>query len=979
MKRKYKYGLSIVVTLLASAISFGVYSHFASADLSEIKDSSISPKGPAQKQTLTIPVGGTADPNPGVIWQQLDDKGYIATSELRQERTGYGGALTPSNTTYPDPPVSMPIVFDMTNYRPTAFYDKDAKHKYNFSDIDHKGVFPGSAEYKDSLFYTPVDQSPTIIPDSQQIRVTVKTGGPVMSDQGTIPETGKRWVRYDVPLRVQWLGNVTQTKEIHLTGPNELAPEAVEPLETTVTTFGYEGSEEGVEVDVTQRSGANGVTYYESADPGVVDVDPQTGVMHAKGLGKTTITVHFEKEPYNLVTTMDVEVKEDPIDDGQSDNGYGKIVFTPDNTNGMELPIVRNWARHDFQVTAKVVDYKRAEQTKSVSWKVPCTSAEKRQGRCPSSGYKSSGSSNWMCYREKEPDIIITGSFSGTNSVMINKEGNNHKLDGRVGWQAPNSGWKGSSPPSRAQYTTPSCTLDPPDITGHSGIYLLDKTPPVQVVSPVNRSWTNLPFTISIKHSDNLSGFYGTQYTLENISYYNSGNLQGFANNKGLSWEPVITINQNGVYTLETKLGDWAGWPEVLPDGPQTYKFVDYRFDNVAPYQAQYEIGDGGVVKDDGVFDYIADSANTVKFRVGDDLSGVVKTQISWSKSNDLGKYKVNDWKGDWVDVPVTTPDYATGANQMSNWVTVNLNSKTGYSKDEAKDYDDLKEGTWYLHVRQTDRAGNVTQTASPPIFVNKVKNLRISNVADFGWKSTFVSPVGQPTGLAINGIGTDGMAVYQNNRSQTIALGYGVDYKLDSIGFDGEKDRIVIKAHYHGLDQDGKLWQDDDVYVTDDNGKYVKLGDSKYAGQGDVITFSDKYNKVRRGEYESSINDNRKTASLFSADSFAGSYATWKHRIFLPSETIFLHKGGKFNISGRDTDKFRVLVTFTIDAYREGHTKPLQYTLLEDTWASGDTSYGKKKNTGKDLLKLGVNHGEFVWFNLMRTAKDDLKYYREW
>jgi hypothetical protein len=928
-----------------------------------------------QKQTLTIPVLGISPANPAIYWTQLDDGSFTAESEKAGSKV-FAPMGGDNSDPYPSGQTYMRSVIDMSPYKPVEFLDAN-KTKYARGDILDAMISAGSSEWKPGNYnHKPEDTAPNVWSgNGEYIDINVATGGPNWDHQDKTsknrPNGQPKWlVGYDIPMTLGWKGTVKQTKEIELLKDQEVKVGDTGQLEAFVTTTGYQPSTG--KVDVTYRP----TTTWSTSDSNIVTVGYQ-GEIYAKAKGTAKVTVKFTTGPYVLMDTVTIAVGELLPGGDTSIGGYGQIKFDPENTMGMQPPIVRDWSRKDVPVHAYVVNYQPVRYSKNV--------IGEQAYRCGIDD---------TCYRPvivkyiwvQEADIDhikITGDAEGINNVVITKEDGNMKLHGEVQWLPGEETW---ILPPRTTAIKPDRPATPPPITGDSGIYRVDKTKPIHTINITKKDWTNQPIVVNIKDTDNVSGFFGTKYDVTNISYYGDGNMNATANDKDKLWNPIITIAQQGVYVIKTTLGDWAGWPEILPDGPQTYVYTDYRYDAINPYPAEFQLGNGGI-DDQGKFDYIVAKNNTVKIRVGDELSGVVKTEFSWSKSPVLTKYAVNGWKGEWNEIPVGTPDYATGSNQMSEWVSLNIDSKDQYDKFQATDYDDMKEGTWYLHIKQTDRAGNVTQTVSPKIFINKIKNLRVNSVADFSWKSLFMSPTGEETGLKTNGIGTMDMPIYSNKQGKNVSLGYGADYKFDVVGFDGEKDKIVLKMDYHGIDKNGVITSFHDVFVEDAKGKFIKLPDSEYSGEADLVTFSDQVNAGKRKLYEATVDLNKVILPMYESDTDPDRYKTIMHRTFLPPTTKFVLKGRKLDLAkGTNMSKYKELVTFTIEGYREGHSLPLRYTFMEDRWAAQNmwgtsqlNAYGKNRPTGKDLLGLGVNHGEVIWFNLQHTLKDDLKYFREW
>lgn len=1013
--RKYKIHIAVssLMLVLGLGLAFTLTSFSAYKPLEDMR---IEPSGMAQKQTKIIPVNSLGEPNPIIYWSQTDNGSFRAGSD----RSNYY-AVAPNGGTdqnpYPQANSRFNVAMDMEPYLPTKGFEDTRGNIYTNKEVRDNGgyelyipgikVIPTAATRESPGF-----EKKLISGTTSTLDFWIDSGGP-RTDRyerySTRYKTNypKVNVGYELDMSLEWRGEVRQTAEIRLQGPIKLKVGATATYNPSVKKTGYQA------VDWTTIINRVNVTKFSATNPDVLTIDATTGIAKAHKKGKSTITVEwFEpaNNGYTLTTSMEVEVGDEttttiPDPDpgtGSGTPGRGRIIFTPDDSSMIETTYNRGIARRDIPVTATVVDYQPVTTTVNVggtypydstcwssSWNATTKQYESYSYSCTKYAYTTvTYTATWSIADLN--DIDITGAASGTKTVTLTNEGLDHRLHGEINYDTLDESW---NPPSGFSGSKPRAPARPANITGDSGIYKIDKTPPLQMVDPEKMDWTNQPIDIRITHTDNLSGIYDAGYELTNISYYGpAGNKADRARKPSggqtgdLVWNPTIRIDQQGVYHLKTWLGDVAGWPEQGTTGAQEYWYIDYRYDAIAPYGVQFQPGIGGITKD-SKFDYVTDPSNTVQFRVGDDLSGVVKTEFSWSKSPDLGRPHVNSWNGGWYPIPITTPDYATAANQYSGWVDVNINSKTQYNMYQADNYDDEKEGTWFLHIRITDRAGNVTQSVSPPILVNKLKNFRVYKISDFAWKNQFLTAAGVPTSLTIDGIQVGDMPIYYNKAHRNISLGYGTDYKFDLVGFNGPNDRVEIDVKYHGLDENGQLYTDSDVYVETKSGDFIKLKDSEYAAQGDLVTFTSSINSDKKMLYESDVQPNLGVRPMWVEDVDKPQFATMRHRIFLPPTTHFVKRGQSLDLVNKTTHvKYKVLVTFTIKAYREGHTKPLEYTLREDTWANPNTwvtgtynTYGKNRPTSTDLLGLGTNKGEVVWWDLQKTLKDDLKYFREW
>lgn len=271
------------------------------------------------------------------------------------------------------------------------------------------------------------------------------------------------------------------------------------------------------------------------------------------------------------------------------------------------------------------------------------------------------------------PFIIPNGG-----TITINKELKDIKLSAKVNKWTPQNDKTftcGSPPKGSWTQSTPSSNTPAPTETyySESGLYYLDKTKPkVDSVNPTSANWTNNPVSVFIQASDNLSGFYrlNSYVEVEDKSYYNRSQPTNYFNYGKLTESKTINLNQDGIYKININLED------VAKNKMNTVTYGEYKIDRTKPYHAGFSWD---------YRDYI-DEDLTVTVTVGDNLSGVVET-----------RYVLNN----------------------SPYDTSGMRSVSASTAEGRLDYDTFtvhitKPGSWWIHVYQRDRAGNVTWTTSP-------------------------------------------------------------------------------------------------------------------------------------------------------------------------------------------------------------------------------------------------------------------------
>lgn len=428
-----------------------------------------------------------------------------------------------------------------------------------------------------------------------------------------------------------------------------------------------------------------------------------------------------------------------------------------------------------------------------------------------------------------------------------------------------------------------------------------------------------------------------------------------------------VTVSQEGIAKLNGKLSGWlsgtrswvSGSPPrgswvpsdfpstdtVMPTADYNSNSELYRIDLTKPYNIQYKWDYTQVKKVDDQFEYMCDSKNDITVTIGDNLAGVDEVRYMFSTAKTAPK------KADMIKINDLTT--AEGIRQTKDY---KINIHEGHTN-----YWELKKGLWYLHMYQKDRAGNETYTVSPPIYINKLGNLRATTVYDYDWKKYFIKENDQPTELVNNGIRTADMPIYANKESKVIKLGYGVDYKIDTMGFDDTNDKIHITVSYFALD-DRKTLHPVDIYIPDNKGNYSKL-DSK-------------------STYNSTMKDIWLDANFkgpFESDNTQTTYNTWKFNFYVPYSAKIVSNKESYNEIKDNSFKNKLVVVFDIEGVKEDG-RILNYTSKENAWSLGDgTIYGSSYPSKNDLIGRGMNRGEMFWYDLRNTALDDIRLNRRW
>lgn len=606
--------------------------------------------------------------------------------------------------------------------------------------------------------------------------------------------------------------------------------------------------------------------------------------------------------------------------------------------------------------------------------------------------------------------------------------------------------WTGGQPP-----TGPEPTDTFPAESGH---YSLDKTPPVIRInySPQKDWWSNSDFHITIQADDqsqqraaNVSGMNNSHIDITNNSYTGNKPYMGkrdipHSHSSSYSYSQSITINQDGLYQIPITLEDLAGNKGIIEINGRTvttngtWTEGDLPLDKTNPEPARFSMTPNNpfgatktidrvppkppaytVSQEPPGFEYTLDqNQNKIQIHLDDNLSGIgshgqynshtdsSRLQYAWSKSHqqltEPGGWQnyhqhyssTNSLLREHIQPRWNPPDYTQYLGRSTQILDPHLGSPQ---------YSQQKEGLWYLHIKQTDRAGNQTITVSPPIYINKIKNLRIIGIADYKWEAIFQNHNRQPTPLQYQGIRTREFPIYTNRWGHGTALGYQTRYKIDTIGYEDPQDQIQIQVQYHALDNQRNLYKNVDIYLLNKAGKYVRIDDINNPQWDEQVQYyyQQSRNIILRPQnkeaipYEADREEGSQQRIRHSQDQAKEKYNTYESHLFLPYHAKFVRRGYPLDLfQKRGLQEYQVLITFQVTG-KKGHQAiaELDYTQKEDQWAKDNkwhqsppteyNSYGKNRPTNADLLGKGINKGEVIWWDLYRTIQDDFQLNRYW
>ncbi|HCC08046.1 MAG TPA: hypothetical protein DEP72_07835 [Clostridiales bacterium] len=573
--------------------------------------------------------------------------------------------------------------------------------------------------------------------------------------------------------------------------------------------------------------------------------------------------------------------------------------------------------------------------------------------------------------------------------------------------------------------------------------YLLDNMKPTITYSGAGEgteTWFNVPISIIVNFRDKDSGLDKLSYRLENEArdtttseYINTNEVvKNINNNK--AGQGSVSKNEELKEIKATIIIGEVG-ETVHPDG-EYYLYIDnvvdpvgnefgsvqkgpYKYDATRP---SIDINFSGRVTNTTRVEYIADRTNKIDIKVWDNLSGIDKVEYALINSN---VDKTSDPENEGITGWQSLHTYNGIGNKYISIDGSNSYLATIKLDESSVNWKNMKSGWYYLHIRVTDRAGNVTlltgdnttditnthievRRPNVPrynairIFINKVvpegvDGFKLADVADPKWKGTLEGNKYIPTRE---------MPAYNNQIPSKIKLGYRTYYELDTVGYGHLKnDHIHVTSRYFVNTPKGYK----EVYIYLPTDKYSNAYGKQTNWSKDI---------VRQTGY---TGGNIDEPGVIKTIDFAGEKYRWFFEFYIRPDAKFVLKdslnyglvSNSIDLSRNDQTKFFVdtvtspnlLVLFQIDAdkytgYAGGFDTHLDYTLQDNTWGgkngvlnpTNSTSYGNMNPTGKNLIMdynengevgeedqngdadHGPDHGEAFWYDLQNTLIDDLQ-----
>lgn len=272
------------------------------------------PSTPAKSQKKVSPVEGKGTSNIGIYIYQLDNMKWQVDGECNGQELSNNSTTNKPNSSL----VCINLPLDKPVYKPTVYTDKlgEPHHSSEFNSASLKPMYMDNKDY-----YT--SGEPILVSvDSftgDAVKFTMQIGGAIEPTAHRPYNPPKYSADYVFNTDLYWRAVAEITKEINLTSGGQLSLNQSKQLNATVKTKNGDGNF-GAETNV--NTGSGGTTTWESSNPGVATVS-NSGVVQAVSRGTTTIKVLWEKDDFELTTTTNIGVEENPGPGGEDGNGGG--------------------------------------------------------------------------------------------------------------------------------------------------------------------------------------------------------------------------------------------------------------------------------------------------------------------------------------------------------------------------------------------------------------------------------------------------------------------------------------------------------------------------------------------------------------------------------------------------------------------------------------------------------------------------------
>lgn len=307
-----KYSMYIICLLVCISDLIIVDNHtIYAADKNEYpSDIIMIPDAVSKIQTLKIPLTGTSNPTPKVIWTQTDSGGWVASRNEGMDNYEAVAIGKGENSR----PIATEVIDKITaeKYPPESMVDSN-NNPYNQNYISELSFEKIAFDRASSFEGIAIDYKKGDIFAIIHTLTGRKQVGSGYNENIFVPYTPenqkpvKYIAEYYTPLLINYTGHVIEKKEIQVKADTTLQINDTEQLDAEVRTKAYNEQEFTDNwIDVTHRE----QTKWESSDPSIASVDPATGEVTAHATGTAQITAYWTKDPWNLKDSATITVGE---------------------------------------------------------------------------------------------------------------------------------------------------------------------------------------------------------------------------------------------------------------------------------------------------------------------------------------------------------------------------------------------------------------------------------------------------------------------------------------------------------------------------------------------------------------------------------------------------------------------------------------------------------------------------------------------
>ncbi|WP_082423289.1 DUF5704 domain-containing protein [Paenibacillus dakarensis] len=263
-----------------------------------------------KKQKIQVNVQGRAKPQGDIIWTQGDKEIWAAT-----RINEYGIEERVETGTHGSGEKAEPLKgmvrnrIDSRDYAPSSLLDKNI-NAYKRQYVKNLGI--DDIRYIDAKSYERKGEKPDFEKGSVFANLWTWTGWDLEYTSkikyGNRPDKAPKYIaHYYIPLEIDYSGYVEETKELTVSSNATLKKGQTKQLKAEVRTQEYDMNGFTDPIDVSKRD----QTEWSSDKTSVATVDPNTGLVTARGKGTAKITAKWKNGPYYIYDYITITVGDD--------------------------------------------------------------------------------------------------------------------------------------------------------------------------------------------------------------------------------------------------------------------------------------------------------------------------------------------------------------------------------------------------------------------------------------------------------------------------------------------------------------------------------------------------------------------------------------------------------------------------------------------------------------------------------------------